>query len=107
MGNNISSSSPLQDRNGTLHGPRRQDLAILNLAHDGPNWFPIPTKLVKGTTPLRFDVASYVRGSPGREGSARALLARSLIQNRHCLRNLHRDRDGIGTTKTLRGGSER
>ena len=30
-------------------------------------------------TCLRFDIASYVRGSPGRKPSARALLARSLI----------------------------
>ena len=34
--------------------------------------------LVRGT-PLRFDMASYVRGSPGREASARTLLARSLV----------------------------
>jgi hypothetical protein len=34
---------------------------------------------VDGGTSLRFDMASYVRGSPGREASARASLARSPI----------------------------
>ena len=50
--------------------------------------------MIKGSqrTPLRFDLASYVRGSPGREASARALLARSLIK--HYLRTLHGDGDG-------------
>jgi hypothetical protein len=48
---------------------------------------------VRGT-PLRFDLASYVRGSPGEEDSARALLARSLMK--HYLRTLHGDRMGIG-----------
>jgi hypothetical protein len=37
-------------------------------------------KVVRGT-PLRFDVASYVRGSPSKEASTRALLARSLIRH--------------------------
>jgi len=34
--------------------------------------------IIKGSQrdPLRFDRASYVRGSPGREVSTRALLAR-------------------------------
>jgi hypothetical protein len=39
-----------------------------------------------------FDIVLYVRGSPSREASVRALLARSLI--RHYLRTLHKDRDG-------------
>ena len=48
--------------------------------------------MIKGRgTPLRFDVASCVRGSPGREASARALLARSLI--RHYFRTMEMDGD--------------
>ena len=34
----------------------------------------------EGIIPLRFDVASLVRGSPGREASAGALLARLLVK---------------------------
>jgi len=48
-------------------------------------------------TLLRLDMVSYVRGSPGREASARALLARSLI--RHYLRTeggCHNSRDQQG-----------
>ena len=38
-------------------------------------------RTVKEGREMRFDVASYVRGSPGREASARALLARSLMKH--------------------------
>jgi hypothetical protein len=58
----------------------------------------LSSNLVKGT-PLRFDVALYIRGSPGKEASARALLARSLIGITSVRSTLYRDRDGIGTTK--------
>lgn len=47
---------------------------------------------------LRFDVASYVRGSPSREASGGALLARSLV--RHNLCTLHGDGDGCWNERT-------
>lgn len=43
----------------------------------------------EGNILLRFDVASLVRGSPSREASARALLARLLVK--YYLRTLHGD----------------
>jgi hypothetical protein len=58
-------------------------------------------RVVRGT-PLRLDVVLllHIRGSPGREASARALLARSLIGI-----TSHGDADGIGTTEWQLGVS--
>jgi hypothetical protein len=38
---------------------------------------------VERGTSLRFDMASYIRGSPSRAASARASLARSLITQKY------------------------
>jgi len=64
------------------------------LMYDGHVSFPNDHTVL-----IAHNLGAY-RGSPGREASARALLARSLMK--HYLRTLHGDGMGIGTTQWLR-----